>query len=62
MCAISILTDYKNQYFNLQRGGSLNLGKQLLEEDDAANLDAGHQMKHLIITGHTDGKVLIWNL
>lgn len=62
VCAISILTDYKNQYFNLQGGGSLNLGKQLLDEDDAAILDAGHQMKHLIITGHEDGKVLIWNL
>ena len=31
-------------------------------EEGEAELDADHALKHLIITGHQDGKILIWTL
>lgn len=32
------------------------------EDDDASNIDSGHTLKHIILTGHKDGKILIWRL
>ena len=32
------------------------------EIDDASILDMDHTLKHLILTGHKDGKILVWRL
>ena len=51
-----MLADYKNAYF--KKGGEL---KQI-DENEAMVMDYDHTLKHLVITGHKDGKILIWRL
>jgi hypothetical protein len=61
LCAMSILADFKNCYF--KEGSTAGvLGGAGFDENDAAALDADHSLKHFILTGHEDGKVLIWSL
>lgn len=58
ICATSIIADYKNAFFKQGTGGDVVREA----EDDAAVLDYNHSLKHLLITGHKDGKILIWRL
>lgn len=63
LCAISLLADYRNQYFkqgNVKEkvGGKGQLGAT--EDDEISDID--HSLKHLVLTGHKDGKILIWRL
>jgi len=55
------LADYKNAYFKQGNAGDV-LGRAAVDDDDAAVLDQNHTLKHIILTGHKDGKVLIWRL
>ena len=58
LCSMSVIADYKNAFFKQGTGGDV-----IREgEDDAAVLDYNHTLKHLLITGHQDGKVLVWRL
>lgn len=61
LCAIGLLADYKNAYFKQGNAGDV-LGRAAVDDDDAAVLDQNHTLKHIILTGHKDGKVLIWRL
>lgn len=61
ICAISLIADYKNQYFK-QRNVKGDFGASKPNDDDVESLDKDHTLKHLILTGHKDGKVLIWRL
>lgn len=60
LCAIGLLADYKNAYF--KQGGGGDVLSKAIAQDDVSGLDADHSLKHLFITGHKDGKVLIWRL
>ena len=63
LCAMSMLCDYKNQYFKQgkARGQAKGpgLGAQGAQEEV---VDIDHSLKHLLLTGHKDGKILIWRL
>lgn len=61
LCAMSLLADFKNCYFKDGNAPGV-LGGATVEADDAAALDADHTLKHFILTGHEDGRVLIWSL
>lgn len=57
LAAMTILADYRNCYYKL--------GMQTGEEIDSQNvkvLDNDHTLKHLVLTGHDDGKVCVWSL
>jgi hypothetical protein len=56
---MSILTDYKNAFFKMGNRGDIIQGA---DPNDAMVLDYDHTLKHIVITGHKDGKVCIWRL
>lgn len=60
LCAMSALADYKNAFFK-QGNPRSELAAQA-EENDIEVTDIDHSLKHLILTGHDDGKVLVWRL
>lgn len=59
LCAMSILTDYKNAFFKMGNRGDIIQGA---DPNDAMVLDYDHTLKHIVITGHKDGKICIWRL
>lgn len=60
-CAMSILADYRNQYFKQNSAQNL-AGQSVGDDNDVAALDIDHTLKHIFITGHKDGKILIWRI
>lgn len=60
LCAMSTLADYKNNFFK-QGNQQLQLAAQA-EENAIEITDIDHQLKHLILTGHSDGMVLVWGI
>jgi len=53
------LTDYKNAFFKQGNAGGIIRNA---DDNDVAVLDYNHTLKHLVITGHKDGKVCVWRL
>ena len=63
LCAMSILADYKNQFFKQGNVREKIKGPQIGGQGpDEDIVDVDHSLKHLILTGHKDGKILIWRL
>ena len=61
ICVLSLLIDYKNQYF--KQISAANLGGQTVGDDnEIAALDIDHTIKHIFLTGHKDGKILVWRI
>ena len=60
-CAISLLADYKNKFFKHGNQDRIDI-QTFINRQHAGIDDAAHTLKHLVITGHEDGKVLIWRL
>lgn len=52
LCSLSIVADEKNTYFNQGNGDELK----------GQNLDFDHPLRHFMLSGHKDGKVLVWHL
>ena len=61
LCAMSTLADYHNAFF---KQGNQQTQKIASTEENNNNLitDIDHSLKHLVLTGHSDGKVLVWRL
>jgi hypothetical protein len=57
---MSTLADYKNNFF--KQGNQQHQLAAQAEENAIQITDIDHQLKHLILTGHRDGKVLVWGI
>ena len=58
---MSALADHRNRFF--KQGNKMSeLALQGDENEGEQVADTEHTLKHLILTGHKDGKVLVWRL
>lgn len=55
--ALTILADYRNCYYKLGMAQGVEIDSQSVKV-----LDNDHTLKHLVLTGHEDGKVCVWSL